>query len=121
MLDTLTLIEAAKLLHYKDKRSAEKWCINNDVVILSHPEKKIKCIVRQQFYYVFYADFIEQLKKLYKGKWQEAWSIYCNQNITDLEHLKNKMVAKNTMEALVPKTPIEIEFYERLYGKNTAA
>ena|ERR1022692_1731609 len=100
---TLTLKEAAELLHYKDTRSVEKWCWKRGVEIFLEEGSRKKYLISMQFEFARLKKFIEYLKVKFKEKWLDAFQIYMSMNITKVVEIE---------EGIISETPVNTISYK---------
>src|ERR1035438_4748968 len=62
--------EALELLGYKDRRSFENFCEENDISVLKRNKKKY--VVREEFMFKLNSDAEIEMKRKYGEDWQEG-------------------------------------------------
>lgn len=95
MIKTITINEAAKMLNYKKVHSAEKWCTENNVIIMAVKGRRKKHIVQLQFEYARLRTFIQYLKQKYPEKWLEAFQAFIEFDIICIVKLEEERLMKN--------------------------
>ncbi len=93
-MERLTLAEVADLLNIKDTRTAFKWCIENQVVVLSDKGTKRKYVMKSEFEAARLKLFIEHLKEKHGDKWQDAFEAHQNQDLLRLLELNQEGTVK---------------------------
>jgi hypothetical protein len=112
-METISLYELLIKLNITDLRTARKWCVRNDIVIMKHG--KIEFISEVDFKRAFERPFIEKLKSKFGHDWKSVYELYDSGNIPALEALnETKNVA---YRAYKPKNKI-ISGYLNKYESN---
>jgi hypothetical protein len=88
MNEIIYVNEAGKLLNYKDCRSVEKWCFQNNVKIFLEEGSRRKYLIRLQFEYARLKKFIQYLKEKYKDKWLQVFKVHMTMDIVGFLELE---------------------------------
>ena len=95
-MERLTLTQIAVLLGYKDLRSVRKWCLNNNVAVLSDNGKKIKYVMQTEFEAVRLKPFTKYLKERYGKDWLTMFYAYLNKNVAEIINFNESRSKKCT-------------------------
>lgn len=93
----LTLRECARLLSYKDKRSARRWCINHAVAIFSDVGAKTPYVLKTEFEAARLHSLIPYLKNRYGVDWKLALTAYQFGDISGIETMLQDTKKKVTI------------------------
>lgn len=80
----LSLREIAIRLQVKDVRTARKWCVRQNVALLSDAGTKSLYVIKSEFEAALLNSLVSYLKTRYGAEWQKALSIYQSGDIGGL-------------------------------------
>lgn len=113
MHQLLPIQQAALILGYKDKRSAEEWCRLNGVHVKS--DKKRKFVIQKDLESAMELIFIESLEKRYPHNYEEIYTALKNNDMINVYKLTKGRGVERISESVdyVPKGSFAKKFSQR--------
>lgn len=87
-ISRLTLADCARILNFKDKRSARRWCINHKVAVLIDVGAKTPYVLKTEFEAARLHSMIPHLKSNYGADWIQALTALQVEDISVLLTMK---------------------------------